>query len=368
MIPFDDVAEPNRTAAASFEAAVEQAANDFIKDVESADSISFYSLVGFGGLVLLGCCCICVCCSRKARGAIASCCRGIAGLAKPAPPRVLPPAQKEEAMAAARLVRAVRAERELSRAATPASSGELSGAATTLARSGSARSGSSGRSLASSNLRRRARIAAQSGEPLEVVELDSDAVADEIASQVPIQERLAPVERGPIQDRMAPLERLRPARADEDDDASDAGRESTIFRQLMKEASAVGSSVSDRARVSDSSLEPEPPPPKPARRQSIVVESLLAATAGTAPPQIMPNTGGKLRAAMSSRSSTSTDKLGRIMDQLMDEVTRDTDSTRDTVTETTPVSEFESVEESTRETVTSRLGDVLEDFKDEDEE
>ena len=82
----------------------------------------------------------------------------------------------------------------------------------------------------------------------------------------------------------------------------------------------------------------------------------------------MPNTGGKLRAAMSSRSSTSTDKLGRIMDQLMDEVTRDTDSTRDTVTETTPVSEFESVEESTRETVTSRLGDVLEDFQDEDEE
>ena len=65
-----------------------------------------------------------------------------------------------------------------------------------------------------------------------------------------------------------------------DDDASDAGRESTIFRQLMKEASAVGSSVSDRARVSDSSLEPEPPPPKPARRQSAVVESLLiAATA-----------------------------------------------------------------------------------------
>ena len=366
MIPFDDVAEPNRTAAASFEAAVEQAANDFIKDVESADSISFYSLVGFGGLVLLGCCCICVCCSRKARGAIASCCRGIAGLAKPAPPRVLPPAQKEEAMAAARLVRAVRAERELaSRATTPASSGELSGAATTLARSGSARSGSSGRSLASSNLRRRARIAAQSGEPLEVVELDSDAVADEIASQVPIQERLAPVERGPIQDRMAPLERLRPARADEDDDASDAGRESTIFRQLMKEASAVGSSVSDRARVSDSSLEPEPAPPKPARRQSAVVESLLAATAGAAPPRIMPNTGGKMRAAMETRS---TDKLGRIMDQLMDEVTRDTDSTRDTVTETTPVSEFESVEESTRETVTSRLGDVLEDFQDEDEE
>ena len=133
VIPFDDVAEPNRTAAASFEAAVEQAANDFIKDVESADSISFYSLVGFGGLVLLGCCCICVCCSRKARGAIASCCRGIAGLAKPAPPRVLPPAQKEEAMAAARLVRAVRAERELSRATTPGVVEQLSGAATTLA-------------------------------------------------------------------------------------------------------------------------------------------------------------------------------------------------------------------------------------------
>ena len=127
-------------------------------------------------------------------------------------------------MAAARWFGRCGAERELaSRATTPASSGELSGAATTLARSGSARSGSSGRSLASSNLRRRARIAAQSGEPLEVVELDSDAVADEIASQVPIQERLAPVERGPIQDRMAPLERLRPARADEDDDATTLG-------------------------------------------------------------------------------------------------------------------------------------------------
>ena len=367
MIPFDDVAEPNRTAAASFEAAVEQAANDFIKDVESADSISFYSLVGFGGLVLLGCCCICVCCSRKARGAIASCCRGIAGLAKPAPPRVLPPAQKEEAMAAARLVR------RCGRAAAAESydAGVVGRAERRRHHPRPQRFGSQrfvGHSLASSNLRRRARIAAQSAGAAggRRARLRRRRRRDRVAGADPG----AAGAGGARPDRLgwrpsrsaAPRARRRGRRRQRRRPGVDA------FGQLMKEASAVGSSVSDRARVSDNSMEPEPPPPKPARRQSAVVESLLAATAGAAPPQIMPNTGGKLRAAMSSRSSTSTDKLGRIMDQLMDEVTRDTDSTRDTVTETTPVSEFESVEESTRETVTSRLGDVLEDFKDEDEE
>ena len=116
---------------------------------------------------------------------------------------------------------------------------------------------------------------------------------------------------------------------------------------MMKEASAVGSSVSDRARLRQlagaRAAAAEARAAAKRRRRS-----LLAATAGAAPPRIMPNTGGKLRAAKGSRSSSSTDKLGRIMDQLMDEVTRDTDSTRDTVTETTTVSEFESVEESTR--------------------